>query len=94
VRLGRGSGHLVTDWTPEKSYDPNTGVPAMQIEIPQYISAHVGRSDGKRVVYVYIGDAIVYVHKCDQGSPRDNEEDLRWEGITAFGKMLALKIGD
>lgn len=67
----------------------------MQIEIPQYISAEVGYDRGKRLAFVYIGNALVYTEDTSDYGQRDwTDEELKMCAVTAFGKMLALKIGD
>lgn len=67
----------------------------MQIEIPQYISAYTGFRLGKMIVHVYIGDAEVYEFDAEEYSGGDwAEEEIKLAAVSAFGRMLALKIGD
>lgn len=67
-------------------------------EIPQYINVSFAENeDGERVGIVRIGEAIVYKHVLedqDKGRPWYFRNDEDMEAVTAFGKMLALKIGD
>lgn len=70
----------------------------MQIDIPeaeQWLRAEIMPRRGQRFVVVFIGEAEVYEHQLENDSKLwyDIEDELL-EGVTAFGKMLALKIGD
>lgn len=70
----------------------------MQIEIPQYIWAEVEPYDEMnwhapktKKVFVYIGSALVFTHETEFYT-EDGEAIM--EAVTAFGKSLALKIGN